>query len=174
MKKFFVFVICLVCFASSSYAFWGQKKKEALPVVEVKKEAVVKTPAKIETQQEVMPSSKVTKKKRVIRFEQLTKLLLNENVSEELGLSVEQRKNITSIQQDLSVSLKELKQKYSAETKEIRREFAEKMKPYKTELREKSAEIKKLKVNNLNNLLNKDQQEKLSQVLEDPSQYLKK
>jgi hypothetical protein len=172
MKKM-TMVFCAALLAVSVNAFaWGKKETtkstKDSPVVA---KAVVAAP--VAAKEVVAPAAAPVEQKRTISFDRLVKLLLNEGVSVELGLSVEQKATIAAANDGLRTELKAVRDEFNTKTAEIRAEYEAKLKPFKETLRSKTDDVKKTKVEELNNALTKEQQEKLAAVMQDPKKFLK-
>ena len=149
----------------NAYA-WGKKKEEAPKTVKAVKAVAEKTAA--------VQTPEATEKPKVIRFEKLIALLLNEGVATSLGITEEQKAKIVSAKDGMAKELREVKVDFNAKTEEYRKEFEKQIEPFKVELEEKVNKVKQEKINELNSVLTPEQQKKLADVLNNPAEYIKK
>lgn len=157
--------VCVAMIAVSVNAFaWGKKEKTTTAAT-----TTVASSQAAATSAVTAPAEQ----KRLISFDRLVKLLLNEGVSTELGLSAEQKATIASANEGLRSDLKAARDDFNAKTAVIRTEYEAKLKPFKDELRTKTDAVKKTKVEELNKTLTKEQQEKLALVMQDPKKFVK-
>ena len=165
MKKLTA-VMFVAVFAVSANAFaWGKKKEKQAETPAVTAPAVAAPVA-------AAPAAPAEQKK-LMSFDRLVRLLLNEGVATELALSAEQKATIAAANDGLKTELKAARDEFNAKTAAIRAEYDAKLKPFKDELRTKTDGVKKTKVEELNKTLTKEQQEKLAAVMEDPKKFLK-
>jgi hypothetical protein len=188
MKKSTMIMFAAALVLSANAFAWGKKEKSYSYDASKYETAAAKT----DTETTTTPAAKSTavetkaaatstavaatapaEQKKLISFDRLVKLLLNEGVATELKLTVSQKAEIAAANDGLKTDLKAARDEFNAKTAEIRAEYEAKLKPYKDALRVKTDEVKKVKVEELNSALTKDQQEKLAVVMEDPKKYMK-
>jgi len=169
MKKMTVIVsVAFIAVSMNAFA-WGKKEKAVTPAVTTTMPASVEKTATAAAQVPAAPAEQ----KRLISFDRLVKVLLNEGVSTELNLTAGQKATIASASEGMRSDLKAARDEFNAKTVEIRAEYEAKIKPFKDQLRAKADAVKRDKVEELNKTLTKEQQEKLALVMEDPKKFLK-